>query len=69
MTEINVFTSCGIPLVRLSGKVTERSGSELAAAVMSSIHFISGYPAEFPHPITDARRRFTCSLESAISVT
>jgi hypothetical protein len=52
MTEINVFTGCGIPLVRLSGKITERSGSELAAAVMSSIHFMSEDLAEFPRPLS-----------------
>ncbi|SIM03528.1 Uncharacterised protein [Mycobacteroides abscessus subsp. abscessus] len=41
MTQVNVHVVGGVPLVRLSGAVVERSGSELAAKVMSSIYFMT----------------------------
>lgn len=41
MTNIGVHVVGGLPLVRLSGPVSERSGAELATAVMSAIHFMT----------------------------
>lgn len=52
MTQIDVRVVGGLPLVRLAGPVTERTGAELAAAVMSSIHFMTEDPAEFPRPLS-----------------
>ena len=52
MTQINVHVVGGLPLVRLDSAVTERSGSELASAVMSAIHFMTEDPAEHPRPLS-----------------
>ena len=52
MTQIDVRVIGGVPLVRLGGPVTERSGAELAAAVMSSIHFMTEDPTEFARPLS-----------------
>lgn len=41
MIEIGVFVVHGIPLVRLKGTVTERSGAALAAEVMSRISYMT----------------------------
>lgn len=41
MTQVNVHVVGGVPLVRLSGTVVERTGTELAAKVMSSIYFMT----------------------------
>ena len=37
MTDISVTIVGGVPLVRLTGEVTERDGAALAAAIMSAI--------------------------------
>lgn len=52
MTEVNVFVAGGVPLVRLSGTVTERNGAELAAAVMSAIHYMTEDTTEYQHPLS-----------------
>lgn len=52
MTAIDVRVVNDLPLVRLSGRVTERSGRELAAAVMSAIHFMTESPDEHPRPLS-----------------
>lgn len=52
MTQIDVRVVGGLPLLRLSGPVNERSGADLAAAVMSAIHFMTEDPAEFPRPLS-----------------
>jgi hypothetical protein len=42
MTNVKVFRSdMGIPLIELSGQVTERDGAELAAKVMRQIYLAS----------------------------
>ncbi len=41
MTQINVHAVGGVPLVRLGGPLTERSGAELAASIMSAICFMT----------------------------
>ncbi|SKM80463.1 hypothetical protein [Mycobacteroides abscessus] len=55
MTQVNVHVIGGRPLVRLSGPVVERTGSELAANIMSSIYFMtedgeSGKPLSLEAP-------------------
>lgn len=52
MTVIDVRVVNGLPLVRLSGRVTERSGRELATAVMSAIHFMTESPDDHPRPLS-----------------
>ncbi|ART70577.1 hypothetical protein BTO20_20340 [Mycobacterium dioxanotrophicus] len=41
MTQVEPLIVGGIPLVRLSGTVTERSGAELASKVMGAIFYSS----------------------------
>lgn len=53
MTDIRVSTAYGVPLLRLSGPLTQRNGVELATAVMSQIHFMSEDPdSGCPHPLS-----------------
>lgn len=52
MTQISVHVVGGLPLVRLTNPVTERTGAELAASVMSSIHFMTEDPAEHARPLS-----------------
>lgn len=37
MTDVRVFPIGGVPLVELRGQVTEKTGAELAAKIMSAI--------------------------------
>jgi len=64
MTNVNVFRSeMGIPLIELSGDVTEKDGAELAAKIMRQIyldtyeHGDDEYPAEMSlrDPITSKK--------------
>jgi hypothetical protein len=52
VTAVDVRVVNGLPLVRLRGQVTERSGRDLAAAVMSAIHFMTESPDEHPRPLS-----------------
>jgi len=55
VTAVDPMVVRGIPLVRLSGQVTERSGAELAAAVMEAIHYYTAeMPEQFAHPLSDS---------------
>ncbi|WP_165589015.1 hypothetical protein [Mycolicibacterium conceptionense] len=57
MTQIDVMARGGVPLVRLGGPVTHRSGAELASEVMLMINLATEDPDEFPHPLSEARPR------------
>ncbi|CAJ1505261.1 hypothetical protein [[Mycobacterium] burgundiense] len=60
MTAVDVMVVRGLPLVRLIGPVTERSGAELATAVMDAIYFYStDVPGEFPHPLSERHPQST----------
>ena len=52
MTRVDVRVIGDTPLVQLSGAVTERSGAELAAAVMGMIHAMTDDPDEYGHPLS-----------------
>lgn len=52
MIEVDVFVERGIPLVRLKGTITERSGADLAAKVMSTIHYMTEDTPQSPHPLS-----------------
>lgn len=52
MTTMWVHVAGGVPLVRFEGAVTETSGAQLAAAVMSTICYATEDPDEFPHPLS-----------------
>ncbi|MEN4460959.1 hypothetical protein VXE65_02890 [Mycolicibacterium conceptionense] len=54
MTQVEPLIVGWIPLVRLSGTVTERSGAELAAKVMGAIFYSS--PESRPLSLQQPRR-------------
>ena len=61
MTYVKVFRSeLGIPLIQLSGIVTERDGAELAAKVMRAIYAATQVEDGYPHPMS-LREPFTHS--------
>jgi hypothetical protein len=53
MTNVQVFRSeLGIPLIELSGVVTERDGAELAAKIMRAIYAATQVEDGYPHPMS-----------------
>ena len=53
MTEVNIYTDeLGIPMVGLSGQITERSGAELADLVMRRIHIHTEDSDRYRHPLS-----------------
>lgn len=53
MTEINIYTDkLGIPMVGLSGQVTERNGAELADLTMTRIHNHTEDSDRYRHPLS-----------------
>jgi len=53
VTGVNIYTDeLGIPMVRLSGQFNERSGAELADAIMLKIHIHTEDSDRYPHPLS-----------------
>ena len=53
MTAVNIYTDeLGIPMVRLSGQFNERSGAQLADAIMLKIHIHTEDSDRYRHPLS-----------------
>jgi hypothetical protein len=66
MTIVKVFRSeMGIPLIELSGDVTEQDGAELAAKIMRQIYLATGEHGEDDYPSEMSLRAPITSEDSA----